>query len=386
MKNILYVGTNKAHQIHYQQQFPAAQIITQPNALQAYDHLSRSAIVPDLIICEERSSGISIFDFANMVRRQKRYDSIIFFAVTASLKSFDKTKALSSGIDDVFTPYFSAKRVAQRIAFLKMYRTYHFGKPNKGREDYKFSGVSLLKRTFDILVASSALIVLSPVLLLVMAAIRIESKGAVFYASKRVGSGYKVFDFYKLRSMYTGADQNLVDLKSQNQYASSIEKEELNSCLDCETKGSQCSPTVYIDGEKMCEALHLKREKAKASGTFVKFKNDPRITKVGKFIRNTSIDELPQLINVLKGDMSIVGNRPLPLYEAEQLTADGWAERFNAPAGLTGLWQVEKRGGGSMSEDERKMLDIKYARANGFWYDVKLILRTVPALFQSENV
>ena len=84
--------------------------------------------------------------------------------------------------------------------------------------------------------------------------------------------------------------------------------------------------------------------------------------------------------------MSIVGNRPLPLYEAEQLTSDEWGERFLAPAGITGLWQVEKRGGGSMSEDERKGLDNKYAQNFSFWNDIQLILRTIPALFQKENV
>ncbi|MFX4489871.1 sugar transferase, partial [Acinetobacter baumannii] len=92
----------------------------------------------------------------------------------------------------------------------------------------------------------------------------------------------------------------------------------------------------------------------------------PRITKVGKFIRNTSIDELPQLWNVIIGDMSIVGNRPLPLYEAEKLTTDKYAMRFMAPAGITGLWQVEKRGKGEMSEEERLMLDNKYAENHSF--------------------
>ena len=84
--------------------------------------------------------------------------------------------------------------------------------------------------------------------------------------------------------------------------------------------------------------------------------------------------------------MSIVGNRPLPLYEAEQLTTDQWSERFNAPAGITGLWQVEKRGGSSMSELERKELDNKYAKNNSLWGDIKLLFRTIPAVFQKESV
>eukprot|EP01136_Pigoraptor_vietnamica_P014326 Opistho-1_new@56395 len=119
---------------------------------------------------------------------------------------------------------------------------------------------------------------------------------------------------------------------------------------------------------------------------FIKIKDDPRITKVGKFIRNTSMDELPQLWNVFIGDMSIVGNRPLPLYEAEKITSDKYALRFMAPAGITGLWQVEKRGRGEMSEEERLNLDNNYAKTHSFLNDIRLILRTIPALFQSENV
>ncbi len=111
------------------------------------------------------------------------------------------------------------------------------------------------------------------------------------------------------------------------------------------------------------------------------------VTRVGRFIRKYSIDELPQLFNILKGDMSIVGNRPLPLYEAELLTSDAYIDRFMAPSGLTGLWQVEKRGdAGKMSAEERKQLDIKYARDFSFWLDMKIIFKTLTAFVQKENV
>jgi len=103
-------------------------------------------------------------------------------------------------------------------------------------------------------------------------------------------------------------------------------------------------------------------------------------------LRNTSIDELPQLFNVLRGDMSIIGNRPLPLYEAEKLTSDQFAARFLAPAGITGLWQVSKRGKGGVSEDERKALDVDYARNYSVTSDLRILLMTIPALFQQENV
>ncbi|MDC0231548.1 sugar transferase, partial [Aureispira] len=115
-------------------------------------------------------------------------------------------------------------------------------------------------------------------------------------------------------------------------------------------------------------------------------KNDPRVTKIGRFLRNSSIDELPQLINILKGDMSIVGNRPLPLYEAEVLTTDESSQRFSAPAGLTGLWQVRKRGKDNMSDDERKSLDNEYAQSYSFWMDIKLIFQTLGVFIQKENV
>jgi lipopolysaccharide/colanic/teichoic acid biosynthesis glycosyltransferase len=142
-----------------------------------------------------------------------------------------------------------------------------------------------------------------------------------------------------------------------------------------------------MDGEQICEKSYLENNKSKQGSTFIKIENDPRITKIGKFIRNTSIDELPQLFNVLKGDMSIVGNRPLPMYEAEKITTDQFALRFIAPAGITGLWQVTKRGkGGPMSEEERMELDNQYAKTYSFWNDIILILKTVPALFQKENV
>ena len=115
--------------------------------------------------------------------------------------------------------------------------------------------------------------------------------------------------------------------------------------------------------------------------------NDPRITKVGRIIRKYSIDELPQLFNILKGDMSVVGNRPLPLYEAEKLTADESIDRFIAPAGLTGLWQVMKRGdSGRMSAEERKQLDIIYGQTFSFLLDCKILLKTFTAFIQKENV
>ena len=146
---------------------------------------------------------------------------------------------------------------------------------------------------------------------------------------------------------------------------------------------------MEVDADKKVEQLsHLNQYNATENQgpVFFKVTNDPRITKVGAFLRNSSLDELPQLINVLRGDMSLVGNRPLPLYEAETLTTDEWAKRFMAPAGITGLWQIKKRGQDDMSVEERIALDITYANKNSFTYDLWIMANTPSALIQKSNV
>lgn len=207
--------------------------------------------------------------------------------------------------------------------------------------------ISYWKRSFDVLIASFLLILLSPVFLFIIVAIKLESKGPAIYTSKRAGRGFKVFNFFKFRTMIADAETKVAELSALNLYGN----------------GNDASST-----------------------TFFKIKDDPRITKVGAFLRNTSLDELPQLINVLKGEMSIVGNRPLPLYEAATLTTNEGAERFLAPAGITGLWQVTKRGREDMSAEERLSLDIDYARNHGFASDLRILLCTPTALFQKTNV
>ncbi|MFT5648190.1 MAG: lipopolysaccharide/colanic/teichoic acid biosynthesis glycosyltransferase [Aureispira sp.] len=208
----------------------------------------------------------------------------------------------------------------------------------------------LWKRTFDLFCSVVALAILSPLLLTIGLLIKLDSKGSVLYVSKRAGAGCRVFDFYKFRTMRIGAEGELESLKkSLNQYG--------------EDSGNQS------------EAI------------FVKLKKDPRVTRLGKFLRKTSLDELPQLYNIIKGDMSVVGNRPLPLYEAEQLLKEGSiAQRFQAPAGLTGLWQVRRRGQTNMSEEERKNLDNEYARNYSFAMDIKLIFQTLKVFVQKESV
>jgi lipopolysaccharide/colanic/teichoic acid biosynthesis glycosyltransferase len=235
-----------------------------------------------------------------------------------------------------------------------------------------------MKRLIDILASLSGLILLLPIIAIVIVAIKLESKGPIFYGAIRAGKGYRLFKLLKFRTMYTGADKSIQSLAHLNLYNES-QATEKKACTN-----ANCVKMISPDGLLICE--HEVTSQANSKSVFFKFKDDPRITKVGKFLRNTSLDEIPQLINILRGEMSLVGNRPLPLYEAEKLTTDQAALRFMAPAGITGLWQVTKRGRGDMSEEERINLDKEYALNGSFINDVKLMIKTIPALLQNENV
>jgi lipopolysaccharide/colanic/teichoic acid biosynthesis glycosyltransferase len=398
--NILYVGSlvNYFHLDNYE----SYSITTLKNSIKATKYLETTKNL-DAIICDYNLPGNNGMFFYDWIRAQHEYDAIPFILLSKEFSADVYKNAFKKKIDDFYvSSVTNPKDILKRIEFLCTHKQAVNKKETpivKVKVKEKGYKTPLSKRVFDIFVASSVLLVASPSLLLIILAIRLESKGKVYYISKRVGR--KTFDFYKLRSMRTGSDELLKKLAvEKNQY----KKEEVKSedstleipCPRCSAlpEGQSCSPVMHIDTRKICDYWlnAQKREAARNNSTFVKIVDDPRITKVGKFIRNTSIDELPQLINVLKGDMSIVGNRPLPVYEAELLTGDDLSKRFLAPPGITGLWQVELRGkGGKMSEEERMRLDNEYADQfigdnYSFWYDIKLILRTIPALFQSDTV
>ncbi|WP_236652758.1 sugar transferase [Chitinophaga vietnamensis] len=267
--------------------------------------------------------------------------------VSEELRAFAKKHRF---IDEVITRDCLTQTLDSKISFISKYKYLsHFTRqetlatPVKEKAGKAFS--HFMKRTLDIAAAGSLLLLLSPVLLLIALLIRLESKGPIFYAAKRAGKNYRIFKFYKFRTMVADADKQLQKLSHLNQYNNN-----------------------------------------EGGAVFYKVSNDPRITKLGAILRNTSLDEIPQLWNVIIGDMSLVGNRPLPLYEAAALTTDDWAQRFNAPAGITGLWQISKRGTKDMSVEERIGLDISYANRHSFAYDMWIMMNTPFALVQKENV
>nr|WP_233202195.1 sugar transferase [Parabacteroides provencensis] len=298
---------------------------------------------------------------------------------------------MKAGIDCIISQNITKEEINKIISFAITYHSKTQANDTLAECDLSTFKMPLWKRLFDIISSLSAILLLSPVILATALAIRLESKGQVIYKAKRVGSNYKIFYFYKFRSMYADADRRLAEYKRLNQYMA----EDDTGCASMNKKNDTISVSEYdqsqvvlfSDNQKTSENEYLKTKQTERSNTFFKLENDPRITHVGKFIRKYSIDELPQLFNILKGDMSVVGNRPLPLYEAELLTSDEYIQRFMAPAGLTGLWQVEKRGdAGKMSAEERKQLDIKYAKSFSFILDMTIIFKTFTAFIQKENV
>jgi len=396
---VVYIGESKDYAAHLKLAFPKMAVCE--NYVLAAKYIrqewtesekgANNSDTPFFIFYEQTTIKLDI-PRIKFLRDKFAYAYIIL--ITSKIQGKFIQEYLQAGVNDTSSPDVDIEQAQGSINIIAQNASVMLSKSVKplSIKDIHAFRLPMWKRFFDVVFSLVAILILSPLLLITAAAIWIEDRGAVIYKSKRVGSNYKVFDFYKFRSMYMDADKRLKDLDNINQYGS---KQEIKgAAIDCQAFGDD---TVF-DPEKMSNMLisddcvvpekEFNAEKNRENEhAFVKIENDPRVTKVGKIIRKFSIDELPQLINILKGDMSIVGNRPLPLYEAELLTADEYVDRFFAPAGLTGLWQVMKRGnGGEMSPEERKQLDIQYAQTFSFWLDVKIIFKTFAAFVQKDDV
>lgn len=214
---------------------------------------------------------------------------------------------------------------------------------------------AISKRLFDVLVAVLLLVVCAPLMLLISLAIVLDSRGPVFFTQKRVignqaprdVSARRQFTFCKFRTMRHNADQS-------------------------------------VHQRYMAELIQGQQPGAERKGVrLFKLQGDPRVTRVGRLLRKTSLDELPQLINVLRGEMTLVGPRPAIPYEVEQYKP--WHHyRLTVTQGLTGLWQVMGRN--ELSFDEMVALDIEYVRRRSFWYDLKILVMTLPAVLGMKGV
>jgi len=206
----------------------------------------------------------------------------------------------------------------------------------------------VIKRAIDILGSSCAIVVLSPILLGIALAVKLTSRGPVLFRQERVGQYGTQFTFFKFRSMYLANDETI----------------------------HKTYVTRFISGKHESDAP------AERDHVF-KIKDDPRVTRIGKLLRRSSLDELPQLINVLRGEMSLVGPRPPLPYEVD--CYELWHKRrlLTVTPGITGLWQVSGRS--RVRFDDMVRLDLKYAETWSVWLDIKILLRTPAAVFSGQG-
>ena len=400
MIGVVYLGNNQKTQERLK--YIPGQLVRMTNAYKEAAQICTPHVSNEhFLVFFERN--VRNEDIAAITYLRKKCRSVYIVLMTDTMTDEERNIYIKCGINDTIQQEASVTEMNKKIQFISDRENVLFSDEVPKRGILKFQ-IPVWKRLFDIVVATLSIIILSPIFIITAIAIKMESKGPVLFKSKRVGTNYTIFDFLKFRSMYEDAEHQLMELsKDHNQYkdqdvgepkstnpVSSGDQAEMammNMGMDSEMMISDEEIMLVGDDFVVSESDFNKKKEEENDNVFIKIENDPRVTKVGKFIRKYSIDELPQLFNILKGDMSIVGNRPLPLYEAEKLTADSSIDRFMAPAGLTGLWQVEERGrGGTMSAEERKQLDITYGQTFNFWLDMKIILKTFTHFKQTGNV
>ena len=401
MVGVIYLGKNPQSEDRLKY-LPGKHLIFKKDYFEVADECNSHKLYDHYIIFFEKTTLEA--DTPAIIYLKKCCKNIYISLLTPRLSEEERKQYQLSGINDTLDINASVTIISKKLQFVCDREDMLFDSVVTKKKVLQFK-IPLWKRLFDIVFSSLAIILLSPIMILTVIAIKLESPGPALFKSKRVGTNYLIFDFLKFRSMYVDAEKRLKELsKTENQYAKHQKEDEddASSSLNQHFFENEMMPdlgpeanAMISDDEVMligddfvvAEADFSKQKEEDINNAFVKIENDPRVTKVGRIIRKYSIDELPQLFNILKGDMSIVGNRPLPLYEAEKLTVDSSIDRFMAPAGLTGLWQVEERGkGGKMSAEERKQLDIKYGQTYSLGLDLKIIFRTLFAFVQKEDV
>jgi lipopolysaccharide/colanic/teichoic acid biosynthesis glycosyltransferase/CheY-like chemotaxis protein len=385
---IVYIG-NSAEALTALRAEKRVSVTVQGNLLAAENYL-QSGQVPDAILCEMTISGGDGLAMHEWVRKRRELDSICFLLLDTVFNQEVYKESVRKQVDDFYLiPLPPLESLVNRILFLREYRKKLKPVEPQLSRDITYT-MPTSKRLFDLIVAFGGMVVLSPLLLIVSVVILLESKGNVLYVTKRIGSGGRIFDYLKFRTMHQGADSESAYSSAINNWDKySLENLQIDfekPCPNCSQlrANTSCSPLIFVGTNRICEYWYSVQTKEIAKARFDLLNNidDLRVTKVGKILRQTGIDRLPQLINVLKGDMSIVGNQPLRLYEAEMLTKGDTSRRFFAPAGMTGLYQIELRNkDGNMSAAERIMLDVAYSdhfigNNYSFWYDLNLLLRS----------
>lgn len=280
--------------------------------------LIREFVIQEVIITDDKISGEKLFEAMMRIDRTRRVE--FRFAPNVFNLMPQKTEV-------------------EQIGILPVVRL--FQEPLSDAERF-------LKRASDIIISTTVLIIISPIWLIISLLIKLDSRGSILFRQERVGMDGRIFLCYKFRTMQSDADEDI----HREVYLKNIEGDSAANVGDTEKP------------------------------VFGKVKNDPRITKIGRVLRRSSIDELPQLLNVLKGNMSIVGPRPPIPYEVENY--DVWhRRRLDMKPGITGLWQVSGRN--RLTFEEMVRIDLFYIENWSLWLDLKIILLTLPAILRGDG-
>ena len=371
--NLLYIGKSKS----FLTQFGKLEDV---QLIYAKDHKDAITICINL---KARENIIILYEQGNLKEdvenitlfRKKFYQGYVVL-VTGGLKKEESAAYLKSGINDTISPNISKEELIQKIDLINKRQELLYISNRKKKVVKRFI-LPRWKRFFDITFAGIALIVLSPVFLIISLAIRLESKGPVIYKAKRVGTNYNIFDFLKFRSMYNNADKHLKELTDLNQYKS---EDDLDGFLIGDDGVILVSDDFIIP-----EEVFASKRNSEQDQPFVKIEKDPRVTRVGRFLRKYSLDELPQLINILKGDMSFVGPRPEMLENVKSYTRElpEFKYRLRAKAGLTGYAQIA--GKYNTSPKDKLILDMMYIENYSFRTDIKLLFQTAIVLLKKDS-
>jgi lipopolysaccharide/colanic/teichoic acid biosynthesis glycosyltransferase len=301
--------------------------------------LSESTRETDVTGWYEKGSVVGVM-FTEIIGEDRSFIvSVVMSRVTTALRTrltFEESRQIS--ISFHLFPEDWGQESRQRPELETLY-------PDLAERDQARKFVSVIKRVMDVVGSVGALVAFSPLFLAIAAAVKLSSLGPVFFRQKRIGRHGVPFVFLKFRSMRVGSDSG-----------------------------------IHKDYVVKLIAGQAERKSSNGNGAGVyKLTNDPRITRVGRFLRRTSLDELPQFFNVLKGEMSLVGPRPAIPYEVEAY--DIWHRNrvLEAKPGITGLWQINGRS--RVKFDEMVRLDLRYAKTWSLWMDIKILLRTPGAMF-----
>ncbi|MDX1524276.1 MAG: sugar transferase, partial [Anaerolineae bacterium] len=325
--SVIIVGTNEeaiavAQQLNYSQSngiwIAGFVDVHDSDGKEVVDGLNSLGSIVDLSEVVYRHGVQEIIIASSAVSRQQLLDVFNTFGSTD-----DVTLRLSSGLFEIFTTGMQVRNIGN-VPLVRL-------------DKFRLTGLEvIIKAVFDYTLSALGLLVAAPVFVIIAIALKLDSKGPVFHRRKVLGVGGKTFDAFKFRSMYINADE------------------------------------ILKENEELYEQFKVG----------FKLKNDPRVTRVGSFLRKTSLDEVPQLINVLRGEMSLIGPRMITLEEHDRYGK--WRiNLLTVKPGITGLWQVSGRS--DLSYDERVTLDMHYIRNYSMWLDLQILYQTIPKVLRGSG-